>query len=352
MIVGPSRRSFLGAAGAAVAAPFILPGRARAAETVVIRTPGGSRDDVFKEMVYEPFRKETGIEIVPVSANTSKLVAMAKIGQSEVDIVDNTTNALKRIEQANGLEPIPYGEFKYTNAEDIDPTLRTKYNVANSTYATLMGYDTNAFPHGKGPRSWAEFWDVKAFPGPRSLGSMDANGGDLELALLADGVSMDKLYPIDLDRAFKSLSRIRPAIAKFWESGAMSTQMLTDREVALSSVWSTRLSIAIEKGAPLEAQWNQCRVEVQAYSIMKFGKNVAGAKKFVDYALSADVQSALLKKMAFVPANAKAFAAMPKALVDPATGKPLTSRGFIMDADYWVDHGQEAVDYWSKWILQ
>ncbi len=39
-------------------------GTARSAQQVSM--PGGSFDDVKRETIYEPFRKETGIEIVPV----------------------------------------------------------------------------------------------------------------------------------------------------------------------------------------------------------------------------------------------------------------------------------------------
>ena len=43
------------------------------------------------------------------------------------------------------------------------------------------------------PKSWADFWDVKAFPGPRSLRNHPVD--NLEAALMADGVAPDKLYP-------------------------------------------------------------------------------------------------------------------------------------------------------------
>jgi putative spermidine/putrescine transport system substrate-binding protein len=182
---------------------------------------------------------------------------------------------------------------------------------------------------------------------------MDANGGDLEFALLADGVPMDKLYPLDLDRAFKSLSRIRPAIVKFWESGGMSTQMLIDREVVLSSIWSTRLAIAIEKGASLAAEWNQCRIEVQAYGIFKNTKNLSGATKFVDYATSADIQRKTYRQLPALPSNKKAYGAASKTLFNPATGEPwMTERGFMMDADYWAQHRKQTEAYWSDWIVK
>lgn len=345
----PTRRRFIGA----LAGTLLAGCSPQAEKRLVVRTPGGSRDDILRDVLYEPFRKDTGIEIVPVAANTSKMLAMAKVGSSEIDVVDDSTDVLTALAQVNALEPIPYGNFKYANPADFDAPLRAKFYVASALSATVLGYDTTLYSHHNAPKSWTEFWDVNAFPGPRSLGNMAENGGDLELALLADGVPTDKLYPLDLDRAFKSLSRIRPMIVKFWESGAMATQMLVDREVALASIWSTRLAIAAAKGAALAAEWNQCRVEVQAYGMFRNSRNIAAAVRFMDYATSADVQKKTVQRTFDVPANKKAYPAMAKSLIDPATGTPFTaSQGFMMDVDYWVRHRKDAENYWSEWIVQ
>ena len=53
-----------------------------------------------------------------------------------------------------------------------------------------------------------DYWDAKKFPGPR--GMYNAPTYILEFALIADGVPKDKLYPLDVPRAFKSLDRIKP----------------------------------------------------------------------------------------------------------------------------------------------
>ena len=37
---------------------------------------------------------------------------------------------------------------------------------------------------------------------------------------MADGVPWDKVYPMDIDRAFKSLDRIKPHVDVWWTSGA------------------------------------------------------------------------------------------------------------------------------------
>src|SRR5947209_7556464 len=141
----------------ALAAPWIWPSRARAATQMAVRTPGGVFDDIKRETVYEPFRKATGIEIVPVAATVAKLLAMFKSGQMEVDLIDTGDDTLLQLDLAGALMPLDYSAFKYTNPDDIDPTVKRKAQVGNFVYAMVMGYHTSAYPKGKEPKSWAEF---------------------------------------------------------------------------------------------------------------------------------------------------------------------------------------------------
>ena len=77
----PTRRTALATlAGASVVTPYLWTRSASAAQQLVVRTPGGVFDDVKRETVYEPFRKATGIEIVPVPATVAKLLAMFRSG--------------------------------------------------------------------------------------------------------------------------------------------------------------------------------------------------------------------------------------------------------------------------------
>src|SRR5215470_2323160 len=50
--------------------------------------------------------------------------------------------------------------------------------------------------------------------------SKRAGVGPFEEALLADGVAMDKLYAMDVDRALKSPDKIRPSLTTWWKEGA------------------------------------------------------------------------------------------------------------------------------------
>jgi putative spermidine/putrescine transport system substrate-binding protein len=354
LMQGLHRRQILkGLAGSAIAAPYVWIKSAKAANQLAVRTPGGAYDEIKKDIVYEPFRKATGVEIVPVAATTAKLLAMHRANQMEVDLIDTGDDVLLELDKAGALMPIDWKVFKRTDPADIEATVKHKAAVGNFNYAMVMGYHTAAYAKGKEPKSWAEFWDIKAFPGPRTLADMASGAPDIEFALLADGVPMDKLYPLDIDRGFKALSRVRPAVTKFWDTGALSTQMLADKEVVLAGLWSTRLQVAISKGAPLGAQWNQNAVLGQAYGVPVGSRNAEAAWAFIDFSLQPEIQSAWMKPYKGIPVNQKSYGATSEELIDPETKLPWTkSKGYVRDIVWWSENRSKVNAAWSKWITQ
>lgn len=347
------RRLLLAAAATPLATPMLWTRRAAAATQLVVRTPGGVFDEVKKKTVYDPFREATGIEIVPVASTAAKLLAMFKAGKVDIDVIDTGDDVLLNLEMAGALEPLPYKEFRLTNPDDIDPEVRMPYQVGSFVYAFVNGFNTTAFAVGKEPKSWAEFWDIKAFPGPRTLADMASGAPNLEIALIADGVPMDKVYPIDIDRAFKSLSRVKPAVPKFWDTGALSAQMLADKEAVLAVVWSTRVQVAADGGASVAAQWNQNQVLAQAYGLTKGTPKMAEGVKFIDYSLSPEVQARWLATYKAIPVNQKAYVQTAPQLLDPATRTPWTkSKGFRNDIKWWADNRAKVNEAWNKWVLQ
>ena len=139
------------------------------------------------------------------------------------------------------------------------------------------------------------------------LEDMAAGTPNLEFALIADGVPMDKVYPIDIDRAFKSLSRIKPHIKKFWDTGGLSAQMLADKEIVLGSIWNGRLQAIADKGAPVAIEWNQRMLSIQGYGIFKDAKNKKEAQLFVDYAMNPKALVGFGKEVNYGPTNRKSF---------------------------------------------
>ena len=280
-------------------------------------------------------------------------MAMMKSGQNELDLIDTGDSTLLELEKSNYLQPINYDEFKYTNPADIDPVVKRKYQVGSFIYAMVLGFNTKAIPVGKEPKSWAEFWDLKKFPGRRTLPDMASGTPSLEFSLIADGVPMDKLYPLDIDRAFKSMGRIRSAIPKFWDTGALSSTMLADNEVSMGALWSTRAAVAIDQGAPIGIQWNQ-------NALLGPGLRHSGRcqepgecqESSSTDASTPEAQARWLAKYKAIPVNTKAYGATSRDLIDPATKTPWTrSKGFLLDINWWAQNREKVGQYWAKWII-
>ncbi len=350
---GFTRRAWL--AGAAVAAaatgPFVWIRRAGAAGKVVIRTIGGAYEEGNVKAIFEPFTKATGIEVVKVPATLGKLLAMFEAGNVELDVVDAGELGMLSLSQKGALDKINYKGWKLANPEDMDH--RRDDMVADIYFSTVLGYNNQVFATGKQPKSWAEFWDVKKFPGPRMLTDLAAGAVDLEFALLADGVPKDKIYPIDLDRAFKSLDRVRPAIRKFWDTGALSAQMLADKEVVLGSIWNGRLQAIADKGAPVAIEWNEAALQVQFWGALKGAKNAENAQRFIEFACQPQMQAALTEHIPYGPTNRQAFKHIPANVAARLPSSPEHKpKAFLHSAQWWTDNRSKVSERWSQWLLQ
>src|SRR5580658_7034165 len=337
---------------AALAMPFLWTRPARAAGQLVVRNPGGAYSDTQKKFVYDPFTKETGIEVVIVASNMGKMLAMAKSGTIELDVADAGLDGLLTLHKAGLLAPSDYASWKYTDPNDIAKEYRSETTVGTNLYSSVLGYNTETYPTGKQPTDWTQFWDAKAFPGSRMLADMASGTPNLEFALLADGVPMDKIFPIDIDRAFKSMSRIKPFIKKFWDTGALSAQMMADKDVVLGSIWNGRLQAVADKGAPLAIEWNQHMLQIQGYGIFKDGPNAKNAQLFVDFAMKPESQLGLGKELHYGPVNRKSYDLLPADVVATLPGSPeQLKHSFLQDVDWWDKNRAKVNSMWSKWIL-
>ena len=348
-----SRRKFLEVTGVAVAAsPFIWTGRSSAAGKVIIRTIGGSYEEAVVKSIFEPFTKATGIEVVKVPATLGKVLAMHEAGNMEIDVMDAGELGVLSLSQKGAFEKINYKAWKMTNPDDMDPAVRRDDMIGDIYFSSVLGYNSQAFPTGKQPRNWAEFWDIKKFAGPRMLADIGSGAIDVEFALLADGVPKDRLYPIDVNRAFKSLDRVRPSIRKFWDTGALSAQMLADKEVVLGSIWNGRLQASADKGAPLAIEWNEAMLQSQYWAVLK-GKNTENAQRFIDFACQPELQAALAKMIPYGPTNRQAFKGIPADLAARLPSSPENrQKAFIQNGKWWADNRPMVSERWTQWLLQ
>lgn len=286
-----SRRTVLKTGGAAMTA-LAMPYVARAQENVLyVNTWGGPWEEAAKAHLIEPFTAETGIEIRTVSpVSFAKLAAQVKTGVYEFDVTTLGGAELVRANQAGIIEPwqdAPYEGALFENG------------VASHAFATVLAWRTDKYPEG--PKSWADFWDVERFPGSRSLQRYPARV--LPLALLADGVAVEDLYPLDVDRAFASLDRIKEHVLVWWTAGAQSTQILRDGEIDMIGIWHGRYFEAEDAGAPVAMTWDQGQIDRAYWVVAKGTPNEANARKFIEFATSPKPLAGFVMQAAYGPLN-------------------------------------------------
>lgn len=360
-----TRREFLvrvGAGGAGLAAASRLslsPRPACAAELekeLVIVYTGGEFERRLKEHFYDPFTKATGVKISPVAATLgerlAKIKAMAAAKNIEWDIVALQTFDLPALQQfltdLGDCSSIPNVE-----AQGVPGTCQ-RYGALNIIGGIAIAYNTDVFPPERHPKSWADFWEVKKFPGPRALPNYGNPENELTAALMADGVPPDKLYPLDLDRAFRKMDEIKPHVKVWWKTGDQSQQIMKSREVVLNVMWSGRILSLKAAGVPIGIEWNQANKDVSTWTILKDAPHPKAARAFIDFFMERpEAHRAFSRAMFYATPNRKAVELMPQAeRPTMPTYEENWKRMVDKDAKWLQENRARVLERWNKWLAE
>lgn len=221
-ISAPLRKLRLGVA--TLASSIILLGAANAAE-IVVATTGGSYDRTLKETWFAPFEKATGIKVVTVVATDAemraKAQAMSQAKNVTWDMILNTEIWADSAGNRALSEDLTDFCKEFQSRTDLIMNTCSAAGVKYSVVATLMAYNAKELG-GKKLATWSDFWDVKSYPGARSLPNLSDPWRVYAAALMADGVTSDKLFPIDVERALRKLDQLKPNVALWWRTGDQS----------------------------------------------------------------------------------------------------------------------------------
>lgn len=259
---------------------------------------GGAYHNAVVRGYLEPYTKKTGVEFASeASYDNAKLRAQAESGNVIWDIY-NGDNTFGTDVDAKWLEPLDY---KLIPRRQIRGGFASRYRVANMIYSIQLAWNTEELG-GRRPRNWADFFNTKKFPGKRAV--MDYSvGGIFEIALLADGVSSQKLYPLNIPRATRKLDTIKDDLV-FWSTGAQSEDLIGTGEVSMAMMYNARAYDAkhvLKK--PIAWTFNQ-QILAAAYLTMPKGNpRKAEAMKFIAYAVSKGVNGRLSEYLPVAPAN-------------------------------------------------
>lgn len=352
-LMRPTRRGLLktaaiGAVG--LAAPAILP-RGALAQTkrITIADVGGAPAAAIKTAFCDPFQQETGIEVVNVAHDADPVSQFKMLVDTKTFLWDAcmvTPDHVARLHEAGDY--IETLGFAPESVDGMIPGTLTADWAGFSVYGIIMAYRNDKFGEN-GPKTWADFWDVEKYPGRRGL--YRGASGMLELALLADGVAPQDLYPIDMDRAFAKLDQIKEHVSVWWASGAQNTQILQNGEVDMSDSWAGRTFAAIDAGAPVTPVWNGL-YNVDGWSVVKGTPHLEEVREFCRFCLRPDRQGHYSSIVANGPTNNGAFEHMDPARAHRMPTFPDNIKNLTMlNSEWWTANNDKVVERMEEWLL-
>ena len=331
---------------ASLAACLALPSFAQQQITVV--NFGGANANAQKKAFYEPYEK-AGNKLVAVEYNgeQAKIKAMVEAKNVSWDVVE-----VESPELARGCEEGLYEKLDYSKIgpkADFVPAAVNECGVGIFVWSTALAYNADRLKEA--PTSWADFWNARDFPGRRALRKHPFD--TLEEALMASGVPNDKVYPLDLDRAFKALDQIKPKVDVWWNSGAQVEQMLKSGEVDLIATWVSRPQSANADGANIGIVWNQNIWGVDSWSILAGTPNADACREFIKFASEPQRMASLVQYFAAGVTQPEAFKHIKPELAKHCPTFPENIKnGLQIDARYWLANQAAVIEKFNGWVLK
>lgn len=305
--------------------------------------------DARQQFIVDVMKADYNVDVTLVnSLDYARMEIAMSRGRADFDLVSADTFFSIRAANAGWLEPIDYD---IVDASQLVPGSDLQYWVNTAIAAEHIAWNTNTFPAGAGPASWAEFYDAERFPGRRALrsGAFQTLPG----AALADGVAPEDLYPLDLDRAFAALERIRPHVVKWADGGQEIQTLLTTGEADMVNLFTGRAAVLKRDGEPVDFRMEQATTEEVSFIIPKDSPNKLQAM----YALALLVNQPVYNQ-AMAEAQLIGYTNIEgMAMVDPELQPLLTTSPDNLPklapngSEWWAENEPAAQQRMTEWIL-
>lgn len=332
---------------------------AASARPLTVTGWGGPSQAAQSKVYYEPFADANHIKVLQDSWSGGIGILRTKVegGHSDWDVVQVEVDEVLLGCEEGLFEPIDWkmlgGRDKFIAAGVND------CGVGTEVWSQGLAYDGDHYKEGDAPESWADFWNVKKFPGKR--GMRKTAKYSLEYALMADGVQPQDVYkvlstPAGVDRAFHMLDELKPNIV-WWGALSQVPGMLHSGELAMAVATPARLiTLNRQNGTHFKFVWNGSLYAVDFWTILKNSPNKSEAMRFIQYMSEPEHQELLPLLIPEGSTNKQAIeelaAKHPKIAADLPTYAANMAHAAPVDAEFWVEHGDALTKRFNAWAAQ
>ena len=357
--LGPAPRvrryCFAIAVGLVVVAPQVC------AERIAISSWAGRYADSQRMAYFQPFERETGVSVLEDhwGGHLDKIRAMVAIGNYLVHVFDGESTDLERACDENILELIDYAKLGL-GPEDFLPGAVHRCGVGSVAQSMVMIHGDpidqplNETTGATGLSGWSDFWDLSRFPGRRGL--RRGPEGNLEIALLADGVSPHDVYSVlqtsrGVDRAFAKLNEIRQHLV-WWEAGRQPMRLIEDGDVVMSSAWHGR-AVVNNAGQNVRSHivWHGQLVHFNFWMIPKGHPHAELALRFIAFASRPERQAAQALTIPYGPLRRGAEKYLePNSLATIPTTQENLKVWLKYDGRFWIKNKDALTARFEEWL--
>ena len=356
---GLARRDFLKALGRTATGSTLLatltgigasPSKA-AERPITAFVFGGAWKKAMVAAFGDPFTQKTGIPITYQEPYSwAKVRAMHEANAQQIDVLSGGGAEIVLASRQNMITPIDWSIVDRSVLSERQ--LRRPNVIGRYTLSMVVCYNKKKWPGDHHPKSWADFWDVAKFPGRRAV-RRTPPVWTVDAALKADGVKDSEFYPINLDRAFRSLDRIKPHVKAWWSDNAQAQQLMEQEEVDLITMMNGRATESINNGAPFEIVWNEGISEGDSNGwLAPIGcPNRIGAMKFLDFVGRPEPQAAFARLLFYAPLNPRAYDLLEPSIARQLPTYPDNERvAHVMDSEWWADNLSQVQRRFERWL--
>jgi putative spermidine/putrescine transport system substrate-binding protein len=129
-------------------------------------------------------------------------------------------------------------------------------------------------------------------------------------------------------------------------------QLLTDKEVVMSSVWNGRMASLEKAGVPAAISWKQGLSKRDCWAVPKGAKNRANAMKFIAFSTMPIPQARLssLIPYGFVNDKSSEYLTADQLKILPSA-PDIRSQLVPYNYQRWVDNRDTVISRFNKWLL-
>lgn len=316
-----------------------------AQDALVVSTWGGSFRDLIDENIGKEFTRQTGVPVKYVTGGTIDRLNKAKLASTPESDITFTTSHVGWLYVSSNLftqldtAKIPnYGHL-------VDRAKISPYHIGSWAYVYSIGYRADMLPAGVKFDSWNDLWNP-ALKGKISAPDFDPSHLIAVSAMLSGGDAAT------WEKGQEKLKALKPNFKAFYTNDANAQQLIATGETPVEVILSMNAYYMVGQGVPVKLAMPKegAVLGVDTMGIMKGSTKTDLAYKFLNIALSSDVQSKIVasKKASPVVDNAVVSAEDAKLPGVFTTKAQWDTQAIVIDNKLRAEKTAE----WRKWFTE